>query len=70
MTLQEEDLQQIRQIVQEVIGQSAKPEYANVVELSNANSKGDLHITVKGRSDGPLKDLVEDVKKQYKEAGV
>ena len=45
-----------------------KDQFANSVEISNANSKGELHVTIKGRSDGDLETLVQDCLKQFNEA--
>jgi len=43
-----------------------KQEYQHSVEISNANSKGDLHITIKGRSDESLEKLVTKCFKEFK----
>jgi len=42
-----------------------KTEFANSVEITNANAKGVKQVTVKGKSDKPLKELITEVNAEY-----
>lgn len=42
-----------------------KLQFANEVEITNANAKGVKQITVKGKSDKPLKELITEVNDEY-----
>lgn len=43
-------------------------EFANSVEITNDNAKGETRVTIKGRSDKPLSELVKEVTDEFRSA--